>query len=241
MLNRRKLINIHRWIFIFLGIVTVAWMLSGVLMIMPQGWLGSAIAWYKPLPVDYRSAVLSPADAIRQMEARLGQPAGIDDVKLTRIEDMLFYAIRTHDGSEHLVSAADGSQFEITPEFAVRLVRRTYGIDAPVSGIATLDGHDFAYPWGALPAWRISFEDNPVSYTVNPGKLNIIPGDRFTVLRLGISSLHEFSPLEWLTGSDLVRHGLLLAAGLIALLGAVAGVWLTLPRRRRTRRTGTVD
>jgi len=96
-----------KWIFIFMGVFLFAWLISGMVMLLPSGWFGPE-ARAGGYTIDYRAANLSPADAIARIEARSGVPLEVASVRLQRIRDQLLYAVKIRGGEEQLVDASTG-------------------------------------------------------------------------------------------------------------------------------------
>jgi hypothetical protein len=231
-MNNRKLRTIHRWLFTFVGIFMVTWLLSGILMAIPNDWFGD-VMWHKnPVP-DYRNAVFSPAEAIATLEAGSSTRVQVKNTKLRQINEHLLYSMELADGSEQLVDASNGEPFTFTAELAESIIRDNFKIDAPLAEIGQVTEHSAAYPWGKLPVFRATFTDSSsVSYFIAPADLKVFRSSPVTRLRTAITSLHEFGPVNFLTSDSRVRKGLLIVIAGIALAGTIAGVLLTLPRRR---------
>ncbi len=231
-MNNRKLRTIHRWLFTFVGIFMVTWLLSGMLMAIPNNWFGD-VMWHKnPVP-DYRNAVFSPADAITKLEADNTAPVEVKSATLRQINEHLLYSLKLADGSERLVDATNGEPFTFTAELAESIIRDNFKIDAPLAEIDYLAEHSKVYPQGKLPVFRATFTDSSsVAYFIVPADLRVFRSSPVTRLRSAIISLHEFEPVNLLTSDRRARTGLLIVIAGIALVGTIAGVLLTLPRRR---------
>lgn len=229
-MNRNALRRVHRWIFIFLGVFIVGWLASGLLMAMPPQWFGP-VAWYQQPQADWSQVRLAPSAAL----ARLPQDAGeIRDISLRQINDQLLYSLVTRDDREYLVNARDGSLFEFTAGLAEQIIRDAFRVQAPLLEISQMDQYNLSYSWGSLPAWRMRFQDAPhADYYLSQRELRMYRSSPLTQLRGAIISLHEFEPLKLVTDSSRTRKGLLIAISAIALIGALAGVWLTLPGTRK--------
>lgn len=234
-MNYRRLHSLHRWIFIFVGIFMVTWLLSGIFMAMPRDWFGPTAHYQNP-PASFRGAVISPAAAIDHLERHTGQHANITNVRLRRIDGDVLYAIRLKNGDEQLINAATGQYFQFTPELATSIIRKSFKVTTPLAEIRKLDSHDRDYPWGNLPAYRLSFEDEgSATYMLAEKDLNMFRSSAMTRVRAAITSLHEFEPVKLISDNKWARKGLLIFIGIIGLAGAVIGVYLTLPRKRTSR------
>jgi len=235
-MDYRQLRTLHRWIFNLAGIFIVIWLLSGLFMAMPAYWFGPT-AYHKNPPADFRRVAISPAEAIVSMERHNGQPAKVVNVQLRQINDDVLYAIRLENGDEQLVNAMTGEYFSFTPELAEDIIRRNFKVKAPLADIRRLDGYVRDYSWGSLPVYELRFEgEGSASYYVAEKDLRLIRSSALTRVRAAIAGLHEFGPVKLISDSLWTRKGLLMAISAIALAGAVIGVWMTLPLRRRTAR-----
>jgi hypothetical protein len=232
-MNRRLFRTLHRTIFIFMGIFIVIWLLSGLLMAMPASWFGPVASHQNP-PADWSRVTLSPATAIARATARQDPPAAARDVSLRQINEHLLYSVTMTDGKEVLIDARRGKRFEFTPALAESIVRTAFKVDAPLQEISILEKHDHSYSWGGLPAWRMSFQDDPTAvYYLGQHDLRMFRSSLLTRVRSAIVSLHEFEPVKLVSDNWWVRKGLLILISTIALAGAVAGLFLLLPARRK--------
>lgn len=234
-MNRILLRRIHRWVFILVGIFMLSQLASGLLMALPADLFGVKVRWPGNTQVDYRQAVLSPAEAIARLDLDSTPAAAIKRVQLRQIDDQLFYSIVLADNSEQLIAATTGRQFSFTPELAESMIRSRFGIEAPLAEIEHLTEHSSLYPWGSLPAYRLAFEDSSwKNYFLVQNDLKMFVSTPVTRVRAAITSLHEFEPIKLVTHDERVRKGLLIVVFGTALAGAVTGMLMLLPRRRKT-------
>lgn len=232
-MNRKLFRTFHRTVFIFMGIFIVIWLLSGLLMAMPASWFGPVASHQNP-PADWSRVTLSPAGAIARATARQNPPAAARDVSLRQINEHLLYSVTTTDGKELLIDAHHGRHFEFTPALAESIIRTAFRVDAPLQEISILEKHDHSYSWGGLPAWRMSFQDDPSAiYYLGQRDLRMFRSSLPTRIRSAIVSLHEFEPVKLVSDNWWVRKGLLIAISAIALVGAVAGLLLVFPVNRK--------
>lgn len=235
-MNRQRLRSLHRWIFIFMGVFMLAWLVSGILMILPQQWSGS-VTRYDQTDVDYSMAGISPAQAgtlaAMQNESETG---AVKSVSLRNTDGHILYQVAFENGAKTLIDAHSGEVFVFTAGLAEEFARRNFGIEAPALEKTLLKRHDATYPFGPLPVYRVRFENEPeIAYFVyeNNKVYRSSPLSRF---RSAIVSLHEFGPIEYFTGSNALRYNLLTVTGVISLVGAIIGMLLILPRRKQGRR-----
>ncbi|UCH61455.1 MAG: hypothetical protein JSV61_08210, partial [Anaerolineales bacterium] len=83
---------IHKWISIFVGVFFLIWTVSGVVMMLPGRWFAPSILEVAQLP-DYRSASLSPAEAVTALEASLGDSINVSWAGLKQVKETIVYEI----------------------------------------------------------------------------------------------------------------------------------------------------
>jgi hypothetical protein len=133
-----------------------------------------------------------------------------------------------------LINARNGELFVFTEQLVLDIIRNSFNTDIPLNEIEHLTQHDFNYPSGGLPAWRVRFEDKPSNaYYLVESTLKVYRSSIVTRVRAAIISLHELTPVMMITSNSWVRIWLLIIVAAISLAGAMIGVWLTLPRRAR--------
>lgn len=233
-MNRTYWRRVHRWIFIFMGVFMLAWLVSGILMITPGRWFGDLAPQNPGHIVDYSQITLSPADIISRLDANRVTPQEIRAVTLRKIFDRILYEVRIKGGQTQLFDAQTGQPFVFTPELAEVLARDAYPSTAAVRSIEKLEEYDRLYGWGSLPVYRLRFEDHPSTIiTVVQANGRVMRLTPMMGIRRAITGLHEFIPLKLVTDNDNVRKGLLILTGMLTLFGTIAGIYLTLPARRK--------
>jgi uncharacterized iron-regulated membrane protein len=234
--NRYLVRKLHKWVFMFMGVFMLAWLLSGLVMILPPSWFG-VLTRFDRSDADYTLAVLSPAQAVALIERQAGTSADVRKVTLRKIDGRILYEIALGNSESRLIDAQSGELFSFTPELAERITRRIFNITAPLLESTRLTDHDSTYPRGQLPVYRVRFSDNPaVAYFMQESNLRIFRSSSLSRVRSAITSLHDLRPFELLTGSDDFRHNLLVATTLVSLVGAFAGLILILPYRNTAKR-----
>ena len=218
-----------------MGLFMLTWLISGIVMLLPQYWFG-AITRHEQPAVDFRTITLSPAQAIRYYEGHTRTPLDIKQIQLQQIHHHLLYSIKADGYETGYIDSQTGRYFEFTPELAEQITRFKFDNNAPLLESTRLTGHDTTYPFGQLPVFRVRFEDDPgVKYFVSEKNAAVTRSSALSRVRGAIVSLHDFGPLEFLTNSSNLRRNLLIATGALSLLGAVIGLYLTLPTRRKHR------
>jgi hypothetical protein len=218
-----------------MGVFMLAWLISGILMVLPQHWFGAVTRHEQPA-VDFRHITMSPGEAIKHLEQRKGIRLDVKQMQLQQIHDHLLYRIRADGFETGYIDSKTGEYFEFTPVLAEEITRFKFDISAPLLESTRLTEHDITYPFGGLPVFRVRFENDPgVSYFVSESNAKVSRSSALSRVRGAIVSLHIFEPIEILTGSRSLRKNLLLATGALSLLGAIVGLYLTLPVRRRNK------
>jgi len=231
-MNRNQIRKLHKWIFVFMGVFMLAWVISGIVMILPQWWFG-AVTRVDHSAADYTLAVLSPSEAVARIGREDGKAAGVSSVSLRTIDGRVLYEVTFGSDAPRLIDAQSGEPFPFTPELAERIARRNFEIAAPLLESSRLTEHDSTYPTGQLPVFRVRFSDNPeISYFVQESNLRVVRSSTLSRVRGAVVSLHNLGPVEFLTGSHDLRHNMLIATAVVSLIGTLAGAILTLPRRK---------
>jgi hypothetical protein len=231
-MNRTQIRKLHKWTFVFMGVFMLSWIISGVVMVLPQWWFG-AITRFDSADADYTMAVLSPSEAVARIDQQPGSSAEVTSISLRTIDGHILYEVAFANNETRLVDAQNGKMFSFTPDLAEKITRRNFDIAAPLLQSKRLTEHDITYPFGPLPVCRVQFNDNPdVAYFVQESNLRVFRSSTLSRARAAVVSLHDFGPLALLTGSNNFRHNTLIAAGVVSLIGALAGLVLTLPRRK---------
>lgn len=238
-MKRRTLFSLHRWIFIFMGIFMLIWLISGVVMSLPDYWFVKT-GKYTAADIDYRTLVVSPAAAVTRFEQHHGGPQDIRKIRLNTIGDDTYYLVRASGGLKGSINARTGEYFDFPAALAEQLARQRYGIEAPLAASDYLTEYSATYPNGHLPVYRLGFTDRPGHYYyVNTDNGNVDQSTLLSRVYHGITSLHAFDPLVSLTGNNQLRMGLLFVTGAVSLLGTIIGVILIFPlRRKRAQQAG---
>jgi len=217
-----------------MGVFMLAWLVSGILMMTPERWFMAGPSREPGHIVDYSKIFLSPADIISRLDADRRAPQAITSMKLRQIRDRIIYKVRFSDGEVRLFDARTGQLFVFTSELAEVLARDAYPSKAAVLSIEKLEEHDLLYSWGALPAYRLRFEDYPSAIiTVVQADGRVMRLTFMMGIRRAITGLHGFEPVKLVTDNENVRKGLLILTGMIALFGSLVGLYLALPARRK--------
>jgi len=229
--------KIHKYIAIVIGAVFLLWLVSGVIMMLPQPTPG-AVKASAARGFDISGATLTPAAAVARLQQQLGTEIEVLRVSLLPLPGRLVYDVRAREPRATLVDAGNGEIVEVTPELAERIAREHLREDVGEASVELLERHTPTYPWGPLPAYRLEFAAGrgTIAYV---GKTDAAVS--FTDLRKQIwtlfNSVHNFGILDFLLGSDRVHRPLLLLAAAFSLVLVITGYYMVFftPRQRRAR------
>jgi hypothetical protein len=225
---------IHKWTAIFIGVFILLWTISGLVMVLPGEWFNS-----KPLissqAATYEDAIISPEEASESLGQHLGQKIEVAGMTFRSILGELYYLISLEDASTYLVNVVNGNILAITPQVAEEIGRSAIPTRAELTELERLDSHDFFYPFGPLPTYRLKFADNSRDiYYVSMIDGVISKSTSATRVRAMISSLHTFEPIVSLFNKHRTRDLLLVITSLIAIVTAITGYYLAvLPLLRK--------
>ena len=97
--------------------------------------------WYEPTPLksagtpDYSQALISPAEAVKLLEADLKSPVDVVAFELKTINNRPVYDILAANVGSKLVDAIEGDVVKITPEIAEQIAREAVQTQAEVQSI----------------------------------------------------------------------------------------------------------
>jgi hypothetical protein len=226
--------QIHKWISIAVGLFLLVWLVSGVVMVLPE-------RWFQPLllapgeGIDYTSASLSPQAAIEHLEQTKGEEVQVSWVGFSALDGRLAYHLYLVDGSSALIDATTGEPIVVDVEMAERIASRLGDGGTGPGTVQWVYKHDLVYPFGPLPVYRVIYDRSsaPMVY-VSPEDGSVSVSSPGTRLRSALASLHTFEPLRLLTPSERLRKGLLVLLGLVGIGTALTGYFLAiLPLLRR--------
>lgn len=224
--------KIHRVMAVSVGFIFVLWIVSGVVMVMPQ----LSVPSLSPVrvifqPETLRGLSLSPVDAIRAVSRVSQKPVEVTNIQLRPIAGMIVYEISTDNGESYLIDAHTGAAVMVTEQMAQTIAHAMMvdGVHIKSSTLVSAYGAD--YRFGPLPVYRFEMSDphgSVVYVSAHDGASRYT--NRWIRIRAALEGLHSFDPVEWATGSSLFRKGLLLLGSLIG--GVVALTGYALARRR---------
>ena len=235
---RRTLLSMrwwHNWIGVFIGVVLTLWVVSGLIMILPVSDIARSGAG-TGAPITWTDVTVSPAQAA-QAALATGAPS-VRSLELKRIRDGVAYLVRVEPNGSVLVDGRTGAVITITDSLAaaiaadavpggIKAVRHVERVDTP----GNYSGH------GPLPAYRVTFTDAAETEAwvqVFTGDVRrSTANDRFKTV--WGHNTHVFSPMNDGPGGNRSRLGALWITSIISLIAMVAGYWLALPARWRSK------
>lgn len=235
LLATRVFVYTHRWLGIALGLLFAAWFVSGVVMMyagMPR--LAPAERLARLVPLDFRTAAITPADAAESVEG------AADGIRLGMLGGRPVYRLRA-GAAPATVYADDGRRAgPVSADLALAEARRF----APERAATARYGAHVTAPdqWTLeisrqLPMHRIDLgdaEDTRLYVTESTGEV---------VLKTTAASRRWAYPgaiLHWIYLTPIRRHGPLwaqfiiwtsVAGTIMAVTGLVWGLWRYSPRR----------
>lgn len=224
----RFVLKSHKWLAVGVGFFTLVWFASGIVMILPQNFLGRPVASSAgnfPAP-DFKSMAISAPQAIATAEAVAGANMVTTDVNLRSIEGRLYYHISTVKSGTHLIDAVSGARLEITEESAKQMALRLAGGRGPLRTSETVRENNAEYLHGPVPAFRFEFADPATTIVyVNPKTGEMLSSDRNGRIRGFISGTHTFEFFRPLLAPRTVKLVLMFFT-IVGLVMSVFGSWI---------------
>jgi hypothetical protein len=224
--------NMHRVMAVSVGGIFIVWIVSGVVMVLPQLSVPS-LAPVRTIfqPEALRGVTLSPVDAIRAVDRVSRKPVDVTNVQLRSIAGTIVYEIASDNGESYLIDARTGETVTVTEQMAQAIVQAMMVGGVPIKSPTLVSAYGADYRFGPLPVYRFEMSDphgSVVYVSAHDGASRYT--NRWIKIRQALEGLHSFDPVEWVTGSSLLRKGLLLFGSLIG--GMVALTGYALARRR---------
>lgn len=224
--------NMHRIMAVSVGSIFIVWIVTGVVMVLPQ----LSIPSLQPVraifqPETLRGVSLSPIDAVRAVNRASQKPVDVTNIQLRSIAGTIVYEISTDNGASYLIDTRTGETVTVTEQMAQAIVQAMVVGGVPIKSSTLVSAYGADYRFGPLPVYRFELSDRHgsiVYVSTHDGASRYT--NRWIRIRQAIEGLHSFDPIEWVTGSSLLRKGLLLFGSLIG--GMVALTGYALARRR---------
>jgi len=195
-----------------------------------------------PIPtaqIDFRSASISPAEAVSLVASREQDTAPLHRLALVSVQDRPHYRIDVRGGQSYLIDATTGERLKITPELAEKFARQRFSDTLPIRRVVEVSHHSLGYAHGPLPAYRVEFADaqgTQAYVSIRDG--SVVHTTRRARIRSFVTNLHTFDQIEILAGSTLAQHASLHVTSIITIVLALTGYYLVLPRGWRRRWEG---
>ena len=223
--SRWPLRRIHKWMSVSIGVILLAWVVSGIIMMTPA----------KPLPsgraatVDYGTMQVSLAQAVQTATAG-ADGAAIEWITTRRLTNRFFYVIGLAGNRRALVDAASGALTTITPELAGAIARDGLPESVTVTSVQRFETEQSGYD-GPLPVYRVDLSEGITAW------VGALAGE---VTRRNASgrwhefwgSIHTFRPVRRMAGRN-TQFLSLVITGAISIAVALTGYWMALPKRAR--------
>ncbi len=218
----------HKWLAVGVSLFTLAWFVSGIVMVMPQNLLGKlpSVAVEAPAVPDFKAMAVSIPQAIAAAEAAAGANLVITDVDLRPIEGRQYFLISTAKAGMHLIDAASGMRLEITEAYAKQMALRLVGGGAAIRESETVEKYSFAYASGPLPVFRFVFADAATTEVyVNPKTGEMSWSDRKGRIKAFINGTHSFNFLRPVVADRGTRIALIFFS-FVGLAMSLFGSWI---------------
>jgi hypothetical protein len=224
---------LHNWIGVFIGVVLVLWIVSGLILLFPFSETRRA-GQGTGRPLDWETVTVSPAEA-RLAALALDSTKHVTNVVLQRLRDDAIYVVIRLRAAPVIVHAGTGRVVGIDESLAVAIANDPIP-GLPVSRVERLEHRDGDYT-GPVPAWHVVYGDEARTeawVAINTGEVRRnTRADRLQAY--WGHEMHVFAPLSNYPGGDTTRKGALWVASVISLIMFAFGYWLALPRRWRAK------
>jgi uncharacterized membrane protein YkoI len=233
---RRLVADIHLWLSLVVGLQVLAWMVSGLFMVsQPIERVRSEhrLAEHAQADLASHGAVVAPDQIMGAMDGSVAR------LSLELVGERLLYAVETPDEEKALFNARTGARVSPIDEAFAREIAEGAIAGDEVAARVTLIERDAPIEYrGALPAWRIDFDDAEnlsVYVDANTGRVVARRSDTWRVFDI-MWALHIMDYRE----RENFNHPLLIVVTALALIMTIFGLVLLairLPQRLR-RKTG---
>jgi hypothetical protein len=230
-MSRRSLYKVHKWLAITVGGFVLLWLISGIVMILPPPFPGTARQRPRA-PLNLQGMTVSPAEAIEALAKVLGEQPHVRSIGLRRIADTVAYEVTVQERDLHLIDAQSGQLITITPRISEQIARDYIASQARVLESELITHHSIAYQGGPLPAYRLVFdEDQSTIFYVSTRDGTVRSSDRWSRIQGAMESIHTFQPLKLIGKRDTVRKGLIVLLSVVGIGVVGTGYYLALPCR----------
>ena len=223
--------KVHTWFAVSVSGFFLAWLISGIVMILPR--LSAEPDRPSTLEtIDIKKISQSVQEVLANLATHVGDVSQITAVTIKRIADSDVYEIVTSQRGAVLVDAQSGKPFSITAKMAEVIAKRHIGSVPQDLKIESISRHEWRYPWGPLPVYRVAIAADPSTfYYVSATDGTVNRSDRESRIRNALASLHTLDPIKLLVASEAFRKGTLILTGLVGIAAVCTGLLLALKRR----------
>ncbi|MGH9815489.1 MAG: PepSY domain-containing protein [Candidatus Acidiferrales bacterium] len=210
----RFIFKSHKWLAVAVGLLTLVWFVSGIVMVMPGRFFSP------PAPPDpsgpagpgYRDVAVTAPQAVAVAEAAVGGEVEVSGVSFLRVAGRLLYQVKTAAAGSHLVDAVTGERFVIDEQIAREMVRRSVP-GAKQGDVTVLQAYDLDYAIGPLPAFCVALDDGrDTKYYVAVENGEMRATNRAMRWRDRFVGLHTFRFLRHVMDGEGVRITLILTS-----------------------------
>lgn len=219
---------VHKWIGIIVGVQIVLWVAGGLVMSafpieLVRGETASA-------PPDTRP--IDAAELQASLPSVLAAAGPVESLRTSRVAGRLYLEVTRAGQVPVLVDAANGHLVEGVPAALARQVAEAdFTGKGNVTSVTLQDARSAEYR-GALPVWRVEFDD------ARDTRLYVSPHTgRLVARRNDVWRLYDFFWMLHIMDYDErtdFNHPLLIVASVVALIVSVSGFWLLFYRVRKS-------
>lgn len=224
----RFIYKTHKWLAVGVGLFTLLWFASGIVMVLPKNLTGNAGAgpagnFAAP---DFKGMAISAPQAIAAAEAAAGGNMVTTNVDLRTIEGRLYYQISTAKSGTHLIDAVSGTRLEITEEYAKQMALRLIGERGPLEESGVVRNVGIEYSFGPVPVFRFAFADPAATIVyISPVTGEMLASNRKGRLRALIVGTHTFEFFRPVLGRRGIK-ALLVFFSFAGLVMSCLGSWI---------------
>ncbi len=216
--------KVHKWVGVGVGLFLLMWVITGLL-------LEGEPARLKPAPnPDFTRATTAPVAAIAAAQATAPDFGAVKQVLLVNIAGRVAYVVQGAGPQPIFVDAAEGTVLAIDSGYVTSLAGELLPGHA-VSGATIIRSYDRAYPYGSLPAWRVTLQDPEQTLLhVSLKDGSIVASTKSQRRGNFMHGLHTFGSLVAVGAPRRLVKLLFWGAALISLGVILSGYYLSLPK-----------
>ena len=201
---QRFIFKTHKWLAAGVGLFTLTWFFSGIVMVMPllRPAARSADSGKSNTPpgdsAPFRQMAVSVPQAIAAAENAAGRPLRVERVALRTIAGKLIYEIGATRGATFLIDAMDATRLVVDEGLARQIASRAHPGPIEWSSIALVREHTNEYKYGPLPVYRLAANDPKATlYFINADTGEVAAAStRLGRLRMMVVQMHMFGFLQ---------------------------------------------